>query len=290
MRISTDPSRPRARMAVPMAIHAAALTLATFPTPARAGIPEPDLVWYGRILSTQNGQQVRVTSGMLAWEVTPAAGGATMVFTTVVTNINDQFSYILRVPCETRLPADPPQTSVVSIATPPVAYTRVKATLDGKPLTLSAAPTQFTPGMADRGRPERVDLLLSDAADDTDGDGLADAWELQHFGNLNAGPNDDPDGDGMSNLQEYRAGTHPKDPQSRFAFIEMESTPGGLWLRWASQPNRKYRVLRAPSLLTPASEYQVIGQGITSTPPVNEFLDTDANSTGSAFYLLQVEN
>jgi hypothetical protein len=44
---------------------------------------------------------------------------------------------------------------------------------------------------------------------DLDGDGLADAWELQYFGNLNQGPNDDSDGDGLNNLQEYLQGRNP---------------------------------------------------------------------------------
>jgi Bacterial Ig domain/Carboxypeptidase regulatory-like domain/IPT/TIG domain/Beta-propeller repeat/Bacterial TSP3 repeat len=44
---------------------------------------------------------------------------------------------------------------------------------------------------------------------DTDGDGLADAWELQYFGNLSQGPTDDPDGDGVNNLQEYQQGRNP---------------------------------------------------------------------------------
>jgi len=49
---------------------------------------------------------------------------------------------------------------------------------------------------------------------DSDGDGLPDAWEMQHFGDLSQGPNADPDGDGFTNLQEYQAGTDPMDPAS----------------------------------------------------------------------------
>ena len=38
---------------------------------------------------------------------------------------------------------------------------------------------------------------------DANGDGIADAWELQHFGTINIDPNADPDHDGKSSLQEY---------------------------------------------------------------------------------------
>lgn len=45
--------------------------------------------------------------------------------------------------------------------------------------------------------------------DDTDGDGLPDAWEQQYFGNLNYAGKDDPDQDGLANAQEVVAGTNP---------------------------------------------------------------------------------
>jgi hypothetical protein len=44
---------------------------------------------------------------------------------------------------------------------------------------------------------------------DSDGDGLADSWELQYFGGLTQGAGGDPDGDGLTNLQEYRQGRNP---------------------------------------------------------------------------------
>jgi hypothetical protein len=45
---------------------------------------------------------------------------------------------------------------------------------------------------------------------DTDADGLADSWEMLHFGNLtSATGNGDNDGDGVTNAGEYAAGTNP---------------------------------------------------------------------------------
>ena len=49
---------------------------------------------------------------------------------------------------------------------------------------------------------------------DTDHDGMADEWELAHFGNLSQGPNDDPDGDGLVNFDEYVRGSDPNDPDT----------------------------------------------------------------------------
>jgi Bacterial TSP3 repeat len=49
---------------------------------------------------------------------------------------------------------------------------------------------------------------------DTDGDGLADAWEMTNFGSLEFTGLDDPDGDGANNEQEETAGTNPNSATS----------------------------------------------------------------------------
>lgn len=46
---------------------------------------------------------------------------------------------------------------------------------------------------------------------DSDGNGLADVWELQYFGAIGQDPDGDPDEDGASNLQEFQTGANPLD-------------------------------------------------------------------------------
>lgn len=53
------------------------------------------------------------------------------------------------------------------------------------------------------------DLSVQPGSIDSDGNGLPDAWETQHFGHIGVDPNDDPDSDGLSNLGEYQHGTSP---------------------------------------------------------------------------------
>lgn len=47
---------------------------------------------------------------------------------------------------------------------------------------------------------------------DADGNGLADLWELVHFGRTGVDPNADDDGDGLTNLKEYRRWSDPRVP------------------------------------------------------------------------------
>ncbi len=59
---------------------------------------------------------------------------------------------------------------------------------------------------------------------DSDGDGLADAWEQTYFGDATSGArNGDPDGDGMVNWQEQAAGTNPTNGAS---YLKIDSLAG----------------------------------------------------------------
>ncbi|TET91382.1 MAG: hypothetical protein E3J35_02915 [Methanomassiliicoccales archaeon] len=53
------------------------------------------------------------------------------------------------------------------------------------------------------------------AEEDIDGDGMADWWELQYFGDLSQEADWDFDGDEFTNLEEFEAGTDPTDPTDK---------------------------------------------------------------------------
>jgi hypothetical protein len=63
----------------------------------------------------------------------------------------------------------------------------------------------------DLGTPGSSQAVALQVLADADHDGLADAWELQHFGNLTHGGEGDHDGDGISDRDEYLQGTSPRD-------------------------------------------------------------------------------
>jgi hypothetical protein len=55
----------------------------------------------------------------------------------------------------------------------------------------------------------RSAVIQVNSLSDTDGDGMDDAWELEHFGTLDRDGSGDLDGDGISDLDEFLAGTDP---------------------------------------------------------------------------------
>jgi hypothetical protein len=99
---------------------------------------------------------------------------------------------------------------------------------------------------------------------DSDGDGLADAWERQNFGNLGQSAGGDSDGDGASNLNEYLAGTNPNDPSDflRITYIARgDVMPDFTTLRWTSKPTHYYTIQARPTLDISTSWVDSIGYG-----------------------------
>ena len=78
-----------------------------------------------------------------------------------------------------------------------------------RPVSLAAyhsAEVRFTDSKGRKSRRFKPDTYTPN---DLDWDGLPDAWEMAHFGNLESTGHDDPDGDGLTNAQEFYRGTDP---------------------------------------------------------------------------------
>lgn len=272
---------PRSRMVLGITGLFASAVCSAFPE----GIPEPSLVSYGVVRHAVTG--VPVTFGSIQWTFRPASGPVVVV-SGQLTNVNDQFSYVLFTPMESTLSGQPATLNTLSLSSTPITYNRLEVSVNGLPASL-ANPAQgsFALTRNDRGKVERIDLRVALPFIDTDMDGLPDEWEQQYFGGLQFGAGTDPDGDGMSNLDELKAGTNPNDAQSQFAFIKVEAHPqGGILVEWSSTSGRIYTLLRSTTV---TGGFLPIATGVAATPTANSYRDTAMTGGGPFFYLLRVE-
>lgn len=255
------------------------------------GIPEPSLILYGTIRSTAD-YNARQTAGILRWSFRNTATGRRITLTTPVTNILDQFSYVLQVSCETDL--GPPFTNysptVLMLSATSIPFDRADVQFEA----LGTHPASFvTPGAGtftfgsrDRGRIERVDLTVN-YFEDFNFNGLPDYWERNYFGFVGVDPNEDEDGDGFTNLTEYRTGTNPTDAQSLFEFIRYFAHPdGGFQVEWASAESRRYRLERSISL---TSGFTVLQTNILGQTSLTTYRDIGATPPGPYFYRVSLE-
>src|SRR2546429_243716 len=91
---------------------------------AGQGIPEPSLVMYGRVLNITSNANLRLGYGTLICTFRPSGGGSTITASTLLTNINNQFSYLLRIPCETPVAGFPPSTNAIQLTPAGIVFDR----------------------------------------------------------------------------------------------------------------------------------------------------------------------
>ncbi len=247
-----------------------------------SGIPEPGLALYGAVLNT-NGSVPWLESGVV-WRISGGASSVTVAATTV--SINGQLFYLALVPFETRsiggLPAFTAGSNTLELTTTSCVYTRA-ATVGGTNAVLQGADT-FTFGPGDRGRAERLDLLVN-----LPRESFAQ-WALRTFGTTNIDMNADPLGKGMTYYEQFIAGTDPLDTKSVFRFVGIAPTsaPGsGIVVEWEGVPGRLYTVLRASGIVATSAYTQIAGP-LTGTNATMQFGDPDATGPGPYFYRLQV--
>ncbi len=113
---------------------------------------------------------------------------------------------------------------------------------------------------------------------DADRDQMPDWWETEQFGATTATAGADPDGDGFSNLQEYRTGTLPNNPFSRFALsqsgIAVNGTQKDFFVTFPTARDVTYRVERSDTLAS--GSWTALGPDIPGTG--NPATVTDPNA------------
>lgn len=129
---------------------------------------------------------------------------------------------------------------------------------------------------------------------DTDGDGMGDAWESQHFGNLTTGGiGTDKDKDGQSDAAEFAADTNPNDPGESFRFVSHTYTTdfSSVTLQFATtRPTRLYRIQGSTTLQStgPGAWADVGGLGTFAAGPGTTTTKTVALPLGTERHFLRV--
>ncbi len=252
------------------------------------GIPEPDLVMYGRVLNISSNINLRLGYGTLTCAFLPLGGGTPITATTQLTNVGNQFSYILRVPCETPVNGFAPSTNAIQLTAAGISFDRSQILWNSNLLSFAQPSlTNTTFFSSDRGRIERVDLTVSTPVVIDPLNGLPVDWELSYFGRTGIDPLADPDKDGMNNFAEYRAGTDPNDPASGLIFTQILEVTNGTSLKWLSADFKAYALQRSTS---PTGGFVDIQTGIAGTAPTNTFMDSTAPAGALFFYRLRIDD
>ena len=123
-------------------------------------------------------------------------------------------------------------------------------------------------------------------SDDTDRNGLPDAWERQHFlRTTGTDPNADPDGDGQSNSYEYVAGFDPNVVNRPFVIKGLEMVGSGtVSLSWKGVEGRVYQVKRAVEVNGDYSDY---GNPVVSDAEGNCSIEVPTDDA-TAFFKIEV--
>ena len=109
-------------------------------------------------------------------------------------------------------------------------------------------------------------LVLTDLVGDSDDDELPDWWEYAYYTNrTTALPDADDDEDRSANLHELGAGTDPRDPDSVFAIVRMD-TDGGHRLFWNSVDGKTYAIYAVSAL---GGDFAELAGGLGGEPPTN---------------------
>ncbi len=228
------------------------------------GIPEPGLILYGVVTNVNGG--FLLGQGNVQWTV--AGGGSSAAVNPTIANVNGQYFYIARIPFETRSASGgtfTPSPNTLPLTDATTGFTRSVMALGTNATIAPPALSTFNFSKADRGRIERVDLLVNLAVD----------------------PALDSDGDGVPNWAEQIAGTNPNDRNPVFkASTHIQPAPGGgLIVKWSSVAGKTYSIQRTTNL---AQSFAPLSANLPATAPLNQYTDSGATGTGPYFYRIQV--
>lgn len=218
---------------VPLSVSALLLAVRLVAYP-----PAPHHVFYGMVRD-EYGTPL-VVSGAEVILTTP---GGRELKTPVFQGGEPGVNYRLEVPMDAGLTDDVYQPTAMQ----PTVPFQMKVVVNRKtylPMELKGKTGQ----MGLPGQRTQLDLTLGE---DSDGDGLPDAWERMIDRDIRkVNPTDDPDGDGLTNLQEYLAGTYALDASDGLRLDIQGVSQGEPMLRFVAIRGRSYTLMGSTDFKT----------------------------------------
>ena len=125
---------------------------------------------------------------------------------------------------------------------------------------------------------------------DSDNDGMDDAWEILHFGSKEARDGTgDFDNDGFSDLNEFLAGTLPKDATSALKVLPNPAVgTGSVTVQWSAVSGKTYR-LQFKNSLSDVSWSNIAGDVTASGATVTKVDSAATNPSGRFYRVLLVQ-
>ena len=191
--------------------------------------PAPFHLFYG-MLRDEYGVPIDLSGA----EVYLETAGGVKISTTVNPGIETAANYRLEVPMDAGLLAAPYRPSALR----PLAAFRLKVRIAG----VVYLPIEMLGDFSQLGKPgqrTRLDLTLGE---DSNGDGLPDAWQRLIDADLSKVRPGDSAGNGLTYLQEYYAGTYAIDPKAGFDLSIVGFNNGAPLVEFLAIVGRSYTV------------------------------------------------
>lgn len=214
----------------------AALILHTSPFITSAYPPAPFHLFYG-MLRDEYGTPI--SSGA---EVILETSSGVQVKTVVNPGIETAANYRLEVPMDSGLMAAPYQPSALQ----PTVPFRIKVRVGG----VTYLPIEMQGDYAQLGQPGQRTRLNLTLGEDSNGDGLPDAWQRLINSDLTKVKPTGDAGNGLTYLQTYYAGTYAIDPKLGFALSIVGFNQGVPLLEFLAINGRTYTLLGSTDLKT----------------------------------------